>query len=235
MAAAYRSSASTAGTTGTSAACNKPTGTVDGDVMVMRVAASDSATFAIAVDVTLPSGWTLLQNSTYSSDGQTWRQVTAYKLAASEGSSYTVNFTVASVSTSAYSEFDITTVSGPDQATPVQASTTNNGASTTATGTGITANRDSSCLIRNQVSILDVRTSSPSGMTNRQTYDGNVYTDTQDSISAGATGDKTNTFAASQGWVVHMVLVQPPGAAAVGDQAATSNNQRALRSPHLVT
>ncbi len=58
----------------------KPTGTTDGDLMIMHVIYSDST-------VSTPSGWTLKDSNTTASNGYTYL---FYKVASSEGASYSV-------------------------------------------------------------------------------------------------------------------------------------------------
>lgn len=58
----------------------KPTGTADGDLMIMNVIRSDTT-------VATPSGWTLKDSDTTGSNGYTYL---FYKIASSEGASYSV-------------------------------------------------------------------------------------------------------------------------------------------------
>lgn len=58
----------------------KPTGTADGDLMIMHIIRSDTT-------VATPSGWTLKDSDTTASNGYTYL---FYKVASSEGASYSV-------------------------------------------------------------------------------------------------------------------------------------------------
>lgn len=62
---------------GTAIPVSKPTGTVDGDLMILAVATDEE-------NITTPSGWTLLQNDVNGG------MAVFYKVAASEGGSYSI-------------------------------------------------------------------------------------------------------------------------------------------------
>lgn len=85
MAIAYRSNASAGGGTGTNLTINKPTGTVDNDIMIAALLNDAGATAW-----TLPAGWAWIKQSQANGNGNEWCSV-AWKRASSEGASYTFN------------------------------------------------------------------------------------------------------------------------------------------------
>jgi hypothetical protein len=88
MAIAYRANASAGGGTGTNLTINKPTGTVDNDIMVAALLNDLSGTAW-----TLPSGWAWIKQSQANGNSNEWGSL-AWKRASSEGASYV--FTIAS-------------------------------------------------------------------------------------------------------------------------------------------
>lgn len=87
MAIAYRSSASAYVASSNTLLCNKPTGTVDGDIMIAALH-TNAGTSAI----TPPSGWTLI--GTAAADASFTADVNVYwKRASSEGTDYTWTWT----------------------------------------------------------------------------------------------------------------------------------------------
>lgn len=203
MAVTIRTQANATSTTGTTITVAKGS-TADGDVVVLRFTAD-------APSVTQPTGFVPVHDTDASTEfGYAWGQETWLKVitdAASEPTSW--QFTTAG---STYKELDMLAVIGCDPAAPLAGATENVGAGTTATGLSVTAGRDGSLAVHYSVSAADPRTGgaggAPSGMTNLQNYDTNVYVDVQ-ALDAGATGNKTSAYAASQGWLVHMLVLQP--------------------------
>lgn len=88
MAIAYRANASAGGGTGTNLTINKPTGTVNDDIMIAALLNDTSGTAW-----TLPSGWAWMIQGQGNSNGNEWGSL-AWKRASSEGASYV--FTIAS-------------------------------------------------------------------------------------------------------------------------------------------
>src|SRR5678810_1476683 len=94
----------------TGVTCNKPTGTVSGDVMVAHLIDEGNHT------ITPPSGWTQIDNQLVTS-GSSIRAASFYKVAGgSEPSSYTWTITGHT-----YTEIDIISYSGVDNTTPINA------------------------------------------------------------------------------------------------------------------
>src|SRR5574343_1269622 len=81
MAIAWRAGSSAGNSTGTNATVNKPTGTVDGDILI-------AVTYREAGAWTLPSGWAWVAAEQVNNDGDAWVRL-AWKRAASEPSSWT--------------------------------------------------------------------------------------------------------------------------------------------------
>lgn len=82
MAVVYQSIETTAWALGTSTVVSKPSGVVDGDLMVAGIGISGNYG-----SITPPAGWTLINNT--ANTGTIGRLITYYKVASSEGSSYT--------------------------------------------------------------------------------------------------------------------------------------------------
>lgn len=100
----------------TSLTVNKPTGTLDGHVMIMSIGAQTNTT---AADVTInaPAGWTLI-DQLQDDDGTTRVKLARYwKLASGEGSNYALSIS----STAALGRFSaaILSYSGVDPTTPI--------------------------------------------------------------------------------------------------------------------
>lgn len=116
------------GSPGSGLSVNKPSGTVDGDVMVASVAVRPDT-----VSITAPSGWTQVQSLASSNTGAESVLMTTWtKVAASEGASYT--WTFGASHTGAVGA--ISTYTGVDNTTPVDAS----GSNTTTSAFTHTAN-----------------------------------------------------------------------------------------------
>jgi len=79
---------------------------------------------------------------------------------------------------------------------------------TTSTGTSVTASTNGSYLVRFE-SDGTGRTSGPAAMSNRLTYDTDIYTDDL-AVNAGATGNQTSNLGTNQIWIVQMVVIKPP-------------------------
>lgn len=122
MAIARRAITVTSSATANSVVVNKPTGTVDGDVMI---AVFNHATGTTDMALTAPAGWTVIGTAGINGDlnGKAW-----YKVASSEGASYT--FTS---STSNDGVIMIASYSGVNTTTPINTSAQNYPAATSAT------------------------------------------------------------------------------------------------------
>jgi hypothetical protein len=122
MTIARRAITVTSSAAANSVVVNKPTGTVDGDLML---AIFCHATGTTDVSLAAPAGWTMIGSAGVNGDlnGKAW-----YHVAASEGASYT--FTS---STSNDGVIMIASYSGVDTTTPINTSAQNYPASTSAT------------------------------------------------------------------------------------------------------
>lgn len=205
MAIAFRAAA-TALNVGPS--CNKPTGTLQNDVMVALVLTYDNA----SETYTPPSGWTILgTQQVESASGDITVSAAYYKVAgASEPSSYTWT-----ISPAAYTDIAIVSYSGVDTTTPVDTSSANHGFTGTRTGTGITtaaANEMVLWLSAGYGQVLNA--GGPTGFTNRATWDGVNEIWEKSFASAGATGNITATQGGTDSWTAHVVALNPAGGAA---------------------
>lgn len=221
LAVAYRDSTANAQATSTTNTVTKPVGLTAGDIMLASTN-NDTAT------VTPPSGgWAEVSSGSGTFTG--WVQRVWWKIA-DAGDVAASNFTW-TFSATVYSDVIMAAFSGGHQTTPIFGDTVNTGTGTTATGTGINGTPAGSLLAHFAVSSVGARSAGPSGMDNRETFDTNVYLDTLDLTAGGDTGDKTSTYA-SQSWIVHMVVIQPPAAA--GSAALCAPGVRARSYPHIL-
>jgi hypothetical protein len=199
-------------------AVTKPTGTVDGDVLVAFCFGYANA----LADVTAPAGFTLRDSESDAANTRYGKVFT--KVAASEGASYTFG------STSAFDYFAVilVAVQGAD-------TTTNDGVDGTATsgfvfGLDLTADCPSVsptgsdslllCAAMSNSSTAAARTSSwPGGMTELADFQRpdqyDTYTAASETLSAsGATGTRVATFSSggTNGWVTFSVAIKSGGA-----------------------
>lgn len=135
MAIAYRASATASNSSSSTVVINKPTGTVDGDVMICIINANTSST-----TITPPAGWTLIRSLT--TPFITANASTYYKVASSEGSSYT--FTLSS---SQRNSGIISSFSGADNSSPINVEDGQTNANATSTAPSITTTVDNCMLI----------------------------------------------------------------------------------------
>ena len=123
-------------TTGTSLTINTPTGVVDGDVMIVSI--SQSGTAAGSQVVPTCTGWTAIDGRVLRTSSPYNYGAVLYKVAASEGASYT--FTLGTATTSAVGA--ISAYSGVNPVSPFDVTpgtiTANTGGSTAVTATAIT-------------------------------------------------------------------------------------------------
>lgn len=200
MAIAFRSSTTATPVTfpATSISINKPAGAVAGDVLLLQVAHYDSADPGITV-----SGFTAIR-----SDDAGDVKVTTFRrvVDGSEGSSFTANIDV----NGSYATAMCVCYSGVDNTTPIDIHGGNTGTSSTRSVSSITTT------VANVVGVLFSNgyetsvSADPSGMTERiADYDSlhNFYD--QLFASAGATGTKDHTQAASDQFVTHFIGLKP--------------------------
>jgi hypothetical protein len=136
MAIARRAITVLADTTANSVTINKPTGTVDGDVML---AVFLHATGTSDVSLTAPAGWTMIGSAGVNGDlnGKAW-----YKVAASEGANYTFTST-----TSNDGVIMIASYSGVDNTTPINTSAQNYPSATSATCSIAVTTTTANCML----------------------------------------------------------------------------------------
>lgn len=116
----FRSSATAAAQTGATFSVTKPAGTADGDLLV----AFQATALGGGTPPATPSGWTLLTSQVY---GTTYLLQVFYKVAASEGASWTFNNAVGGLPTA-----NVYAVAAQNAAATPEGSTTANGTSGTA-------------------------------------------------------------------------------------------------------
>jgi hypothetical protein len=122
MAIARRAITVISSATGNSVVVNKPTGTVNGDLML---AVFLHATGTTDVNLSAPAGWTMIGTAGINGDlnGKAW-----YKVAASEGASYTFTSSPSNVCA-----IMIASYSGVNTSSPINTSAQNYPAATSAT------------------------------------------------------------------------------------------------------
>lgn len=191
------------GPPGTDITCNKPTGTVAGDVLVASVTGGNLSDIAISP----PDG-------TWVEVGQDWNSVPAtgmwVKVA---GSSEPANYTFTYPSSSSARRATIARYSGADNTTPQDcAGTANTGSSTAPRGLSVTTVTDGAMLIMAIGLNTGNQTAAPTGMTEQVELDRHVFNDGVQA-SAGASGDKDSTTSASGAWVAILGALRPSGGA----------------------
>jgi len=191
---------------GISILVDKPSGTVDGDLLVAGMTTDDGTT------LTPPVGWTLINQ------GSSGAKVTSgswWKVASSEPANYTFQV---SVSQPIY--IFILRIDGQHATTPIDVSVFGFDDSTTPTCPSVTANVDECLILRlfgaddNDITIDDGYPTAHTGITVNQSADGNgqcsggaAYT-TQ--ALAGATGTASFTLTAAEEWYATTIAIKPP-------------------------
>lgn len=182
----FRSVASTVYGARTNTTVNKPTGTVDGDIMIAELFVG--ATGA-APTVTPPAGWTAIGTATLVNDGSFFGGFNVYwKRASSEGTSYTFTHTGGSSECLIASYSGCVTSGSPIGATSVNSGTT--GATSTATSITTTSANSRVLFVQHGWDVGSV--SPPAGMTER--FESLIYLADYLATSAGATGARTGTI-----------------------------------------
>lgn len=195
---------------------SKPSGVVDGDLMVAFIGCTGSA-----VTITPPAGWTAIRNDT---DTSTINERSFWKIASSEGASYDFTF---SASTNCLGS--IHRITGHDATTPIDAS----GGQTNASSLSVTAPTITTATANTLLLFASVITSNgggsatstaPGGMTEVADFDNNGFGNLNSEIcreaiaAIGATGTRVAT--ASQNVTSAAQLVAIKAAAAAGTNAA---------------
>lgn len=184
---------------------SKPSGAVEGDVLVAHINVGD-----VAADAPTATGWTV--RATPIGAGDEWFQLYTFTrtVGAGDGSSYAF-----SLSASAYVTWYCTRWSGVDTANPIDAYTTNYGYANPRTGLGLTTlGADRQLLLF--TGAFDNPISAPSGMTARATlYGGISGVYSQEIAAAGATGNRAASMPAGNDfWAAQMVALAPAAGAA---------------------
>lgn len=215
MAIAFRNASGVAYAGGGSVTIDKPSGVVDGDIM-LAVIYHENDTMA-----SVPENWALISHV----DAGGASISSYWKRAASEGANYTWNATSNNIggSIAAYS-------GGLASGSPIDTSSENTGTNSTLTWTGITTTVAGAMLIGLMMKVsggttADAATASAPLTNNERTdVDGTGILDGIQA-SAGSSGDKTVTLSGWIQWAAHLVALKPATgstfdltAANVGDQ-----------------
>ena len=201
MAITYRANATATFTTTSTLTINKPTGTVENDVMIACLVINPETINSV------PDGWTLLYNSIINGTIAE-RQYTYWKLAgASEGSSYSWGTTGNTSGRGAIISYD-----GCDTTTPI-GNTTDNGASNSRTPVGLSINiqRTNGVALWVCAESYTNAIDQPSGYTERVESLGaiSIEISEEDYASTGATGDKSGDVGTLTQWrCVHIELLR---------------------------
>ena len=237
-----RGSATTAAITSTSVTVNKPTGVVQGDVMIVNIEKEGNNTINAA-----SSGWTVIHGAAIESGGKKRHQTVLYKVAgASEGSNYTFTLGTGtdkgSAAIIAFYGVDVTGgylvgggTGGPFDVTPgtINAPQTND---TIATANAVTTATANAAVIM-FTSMMDGTasaaysnwtTTSPGSLTELLDYDGSA-----DSIGAawaikattGSTGNGTVSLSANKKWGAILLALKPVSAPSCGNGVVESGEQ----------
>ena len=190
----FRAQASNTFSAATSVVVDKPTGTVDNDVLILVV------TINVLTAITA-TGWTLVQDT---DDGATHRIATYRKTAATEGANYTISFGAASGSAI------IATYIGVDTAAVVNASNENTTASSTSHTTASITPNITGCRLITVFSLNNGASSwtAPSGMIERKDL-ASTYTTSIDDVQYDSTSaiTKTGTSAAAATGLTHIIAL----------------------------
>lgn len=211
--------------------CNKPTGTVDGDSMLAIISYAD------ANSPSPPAGWTLLDSETTSTHSYEY-----WKIASSEGSSYTFDSGLIAGASIAIISFANSHPSSPIDKHSVN---TDASANTTATGTAITPTAAPGGVLVFIVASDNVLTVSGYAVANNNP----TWTEQTDFDTAGAqiavatgsydfvttTGAPTATLSGSFDCAVYMVAIKPTDPTiAAGFTTATAIPTPAVSSAQTV-
>lgn len=186
----------------TSVVVNKPSGVIDGDLLLAVIGHDTNTT----PSMTPPAGWTAIRNDVDSgTNGGIWSY---YKVAASEGSSYT--FTSGS---SGRLVGHILQITGFDATTPIDVSGgQTNTASTSVAAPSVITTVDNALLLFLGAINATATFTAPSGMaevTDSNTTSMAVETASETRATAGATGGRTATASSSAVNYAQLVAIRP--------------------------
>ena len=189
--------------TGTSVAVTKPTGTVDDNLIVVALVAADAAPSA-------PAGWTATAPAGTLITGSSHYLHTYYKVASSEGASWTWTITSSAYRAVACT-YENTATSSPEITGSENASTSG----LTVTGTSVTTTTANALIIL-AAGIEGSGTSTPPGdMVERVDSAGtpSLFFDDVVQGTAGASGNKaaTRTGDTDYGWAAHLLAFKADG------------------------
>lgn len=219
MAIAFRAASTLSYGTRTNSTISKPSGVVDGDVLIMQYVLEGSSPSATA-----PAGWTVIDDKTINAYGVYYRTWVMRRVASSDGASYTWTHS------SAYSSATIAAYSGVDGTTPLDvAPSYNSGTGTSASASSITTVTAGTMKVVLRTSWDGNAISPTSGWTERA--DGPVYY-VQELVqaAAGATGSVTldsGNYGGVSPWGAWLIALRPasggsnPGTAALTVPKAT--------------
>ncbi|MFQ5831715.1 MAG: hypothetical protein ACE5H4_03340 [Candidatus Thorarchaeota archaeon] len=203
----FRAFAAAVGQDTTSVIINKPSGTIQNDVMVCTVL----TTGGTGVTFTL-TGWTIIQRH---DSGTTLAQAQYYKVAgASEPATYTISFSPQVVGAAV----GIATYIGVDTTTPIDAySGQVNAASTSVTAPSITTTSANAMLVGGFGTFVQTTITPATGMTERYDIVGGIGGDDQitDEVAdevkatAGATGTRVATAGLSAVSIGQLIALKP--------------------------
>ncbi|QQS39286.1 glycosyltransferase [Candidatus Woesebacteria bacterium] len=195
----FRGESSSTFTTAASVVVNKPTGTVDNDIMLAIIYKENTAA------VTAPSGWNYIDGETPTTDHDV---IVYWKRASSEGSNYTWSWTGSTWSGGAIMSYSGAITTGD----PVNTYSANSASSgQTLTATGVTTSVDNTTIVALGAHWNTGTYSGPTGYTVRATPQSMRLSD-KTQASAGATGDAVMTTSAnSSSWTAHLVALKPAG------------------------
>lgn len=218
MAIAFGSISSTTTATGLTIVGAKPSGTVDGDLLIAFI--GTVATGGSASVVTPPAGWTQISTEqTGPGTGGFWGYIAAYKkIAASEGSNYTFAISKTADGTR---HLIIARYTGANGTVNQVSNRTDNPASTTRTADSVTTTVNNCMLLYLGWDWLDANATEtpPTGMTER--YDaGNQQLYWADELqnTAGSTGTRSNTCQSNSGSPrgAYLVALEPASTGITG-------------------
>lgn len=208
----FRAVSNTTYASRSSTTVDKPTGTVDGDIMVASFFGGAVGGLGDII-VTAPAGWTQLgvTQGVSSADNTTHgKMLVLWKRASSEAANYT--FTHGAISSQAViASYSGSVASG----NPIEAFSQNYATGTTtgtATATAITLNPNNKLIYASHNWDNSGTLTVPTGMTER--FDGQLYVADEDRVSPGTSGNRTQTLASSGPWQAFLIALKPAPAAA---------------------
>lgn len=194
--------ASNVNSSGSSLTITKPTGTVEGDLLVAAVGLAENANF------TGPSGWTFIRrdDNTSNINLEWW-----YKVAgASEPSNYTW-----SIGLTRQWSGGIWRISGQDGTTPIDANNGNNYSATQFPVSPSVTTTVDDCLVLRAVMSRDISTTEPGSHTNDWNRPSSFSSNAaihKSQLSAGATGSATWTLGSSVTAGASTIAIAPAAA-----------------------